>query len=121
MREIKFRAFRKYPEPQMLYFTLEDIVNLRKPVDVIQEFPKIKDTLMQYTGLRDKNDREIYEGDIVKIISQVTREFVTGKVICQYGYFAVEYGFNTHLLIEFKDIEIIGDIYDNPGLLKEVQ
>ncbi|NFH34503.1 hypothetical protein FDC49_19395 [Clostridium sporogenes] len=74
--------------------------------------------IMQYTGLKDKNGVEIYEGDIVKIVSKVTGLFTKGKVVQGYGCFLVQYDWNTHLLCEFHNIEVIGNIYANPELVE---
>lgn len=72
--------------------------------------------LMQYTGLKDKNGVEIYEGDIVR---HATDEGVY-KIIFEDGGFYVknlfEYDFQT---INEYPLEVIGNIYENPELLKE--
>lgn len=75
--------------------------------------------LMQYTGLRDKNGKEIYEGDIVKITG--SKEIDIGKVIYEYNGFIVDvmnmdrfYG-RVPLLEKFT--EVIGNIYEDSELL----
>jgi uncharacterized phage protein (TIGR01671 family) len=56
--------------------------------------------LMQYTGLHDKNGKEIYEGDIVTWGNETNLR-------------GMEDGYN-------RDIEVIGNIYENPELIKEI-
>ena len=87
--------------------------------------------LMQYTGLKDKNGTEIYEGDIIR-----THENRIQKVIWHNNGFKLEYKFKrsyrgesyweTRKDIELSEsndkrwgIEVIGNIYENPELLKE--
>lgn len=84
--------------------------------------------LMQFTGLTDKNDNEIYEGDIVKSIRYsesydgdiiIEREWeLKGSVYFSTGTWRV---INTAIpLYEWnkKTIEVIGNIYENPELIK---
>ena len=80
----------------------------------------IPSTIGQYTGLTDKNGRKIFEGDIVRYgdtIHKVVFEQRSGT-----AYFGLVYSpFETLPFGHYQDlkqIEIIGNIYDNPELLK---
>lgn len=73
--------------------------------------------LMQYTGLKDKDGKEIYEEDIVKgIFYQGKPEISTVKWL-EKGAAFIFFGYpmNVHGL---HDVEVIGNIYENPELLK---
>lgn len=79
-----------------------------------------KETAGQFTGLHDKNGKEIYEGDIVKYRDSTGQHIE--KVIFDKGcfYAGVHYGSSTRVapkLINTRITEIIGNIYDNPELL----
>ena len=73
-------------------------------------------TVSQFTGLLDKNGREIYEGDIVK--STFTTYIVTWDKEC--ACFSLKEDNTPHLLADYiDDIEVVGNIYDNPELLNK--
>ena len=71
--------------------------------------------IMQYTGLKDKNGKDIYEGDIFTI---TTGEEETNIVEFYNGeYFLLDHGLN--LSKWNNDGKVIGNIYENPELVKE--
>ena len=75
--------------------------------------------LMQYTGLKDRNDKEIYEGDILQSVPDIYK-----KVAFVKGCFVVadikHPNANLHLLEYYNGCyKVIGNIYENPELLKE--
>lgn len=79
-----------------------------------------KETVGQYTGLKDENEVEIYEGDIVLITRPCILE--KGEVKFINGCFAIKSKDTLLMLYQceinnFK-LEIIGNIYDNPELLR---
>lgn len=83
--------------------------------------------LMQYTGLHDKNGKEIYEGDIVRCKKYIGGNFVDyciekGFVEFKDGEFGLhrKQGYYQSLkkFLEYDyELEVIGNIYDNPELL----
>ena len=81
--------------------------------------------LMQYTGLKDKNGKEIYEGDIVQIQYWKDKpDMATGKIQwnIEDACFEIEwalgdtYGFSDMLDLS-ASLEVIGNIWENKGLL----
>ena len=123
MREIKFRAWDKEAKKMIEPFWLKSLV-----VNYCDEFNYSsihEDDLflasqnelefMQYTGLKDKNGKEIYEDDIVS----------GGEKIYSIGFHLGTFTLNNEkgevgigLVQTETSLEVIGNIYENPELLK---
>lgn len=76
--------------------------------------------LMQSTGLKDKNGKEIFEGDIVKMAKDVYSDLTYYEVISHRGG-AYRLESNQHgceLWLRHTTCEVIGNIYENPKLLE---
>ena len=79
---------------------------------------KVDSILMQYTGLNDKNGKEIYEGDVVKWKGY---EAVNGKQVRPVRIWEITHGYYRLFQVEniIRDngsLEIIGNVHENPEL-----
>ena len=110
-REIKFRAWDERTK------AMSEVEMLRFPRPFGSSI-----TIMQYTGLKDKNGKEIYEGDFVE---WTTFDGETGEENDQIGFIEWDNGMagfvitNRQMLeIEADKTEVVGNIYENPELVK---
>ena len=71
--------------------------------------------LMQYTGLKDKNGKEIYDGDIIKSSAETVVVEWKGEMWTEEGFVA---GFS-ELFEGANCYEVVGNIYENPELLEK--
>lgn len=99
------------------------IIYQQKPT--VEKYLVYADTVGQYTGMKDKNGTKIFEGDIIDF---PYRSDGDDYGIVQYDVDGTEFGFVYNLIYDglgryycSKDIEVIGNIYDNPELLKGVK
>ena len=124
MREIKFRAWlkeeRKMVNVETLFIGINRLCfgNSKTEDLFFRDFEEVE--LMQYTGLKYKNGKEIYEGDIV-ILNDAEEE----------NRCVVKYKYGSYILVDgdlredlsnvesHKFLEVIGNIYENKSLLEE--
>ena len=120
MRDIKFRAYN--PRDKKMHY---DITGFEffgdgnmSGVFIDGVFFLIEEVeLMQYTGLHDKNEKEIYEGDIISDLDYgiMICKFINGSFVWQSIKNELYIKFFTYIPI----VEVIGNIYDNPDLLEK--
>jgi len=116
MRDVEFRAFdtkgggMSYPQEH------EELI------DYIEHYLATNDVIMQWTGLQDKTDRKIYEGDIVR---ESGKDNFLGVVIFMNGMYCIEdletgespslggHSYNP------QNVEVLGNVYEDPELLEK--
>lgn len=123
MREIKFRAWNtKINQMWFGFFIMAEngVVWLdREDGDGMQECSQDDFILMQYTSLKDKNGKEIYEGDILQ--SEFPVQEFNGNARHTVEWMAENvngWSFKPSLIDNYE-MEVIGNIYENKSLLKE--
>ena len=131
-REIKFRGFQKtwiyggisIFKNEATIFDVNCIINSAYEVDI--------NSVGQFTGLKDKKDKEIYEGDICEITLrkkyghyfddkkaivgsvQFSKIFVKDNYLYEYEAFNI----NGNSISYYQELEVIGNIYQNANLLQ---
>ena len=120
MRETKFRTWDKVRH-SFSYFTLQKLAKSEfDPTDWIDEAE-----WQEFTGLKDKNGKEIFEGDMIKTRCRETQEKEKiGKVEWLENMAGFEFNCNSSVMssecMSYSQhiFEVIGNIYENPELLK---
>lgn len=132
MREILFRGKRK-DNGEWVYGNYAVTDNNEKQHFIFQnkafEFEVVPETVGQYTGITDDNGKKIFEGDILGVTNDdpdydyITKVYLDCDTLCvdvqgqDYDYTSI--GFAIEIWDDECDqVEIIGNIYDNPELLE---
>ena len=137
LRPIRFRGFNK---KRGIWLYGNYILNRGAHFIAPQEFADGKtwedyeveqESIGQYTGLTDKNGKEIYDGDIVSHpwkdpifgVFVETGQFVHSTICFNNGAFVVNYRLQGEYIylqdfVRLKCLEVVGNIHDNPELLK---
>ena len=128
MREIKFRGRGAPRGKQWFYGDLDTHTSGVCILDNDTLHAVIPETVGQYTGLKDHKGREIYEGDIVKVMSYGEESFHVVKYMVEEDYPAFDLapvlgdGECNSLSYCLNDLDtritVIGNIHDNPELLR---
>jgi len=124
MDRFKFRAWDKEAEKMISFESLKNMTSLVGNEAVTRKgvfYPFLMEELefMQCVDRKSKGGNLIYEGDIVS-----WRQFCTGVVVFSCCGFFIEWdseGFGREIYAWLGELEIIGNIYENPGLLEEIE
>ncbi|UUI41158.1 YopX family protein [Oceanobacillus oncorhynchi] len=140
MREFKFNAWIKAHEIMVAVDSIdfaEEEILIIDDTGIDRYFPFEEIELLQYTGLRDKNGKEIYEGDLIKKQfkdRRIGNFYAVGQVVFSrwYAGFTVPYNYHGYTNLERlssdvdedgwivanQKMDVIGNIYKNPELLE---
>ena len=125
MREILFRGKQADNEKWVIgYLSSKHTITIQTPCGHTDEIVICADTVGQFTGLTDKNGKRIFEGDVAKVLQGKDKDIAyvgfengafmlypkTGNI---YERTLWEYWYNDW------DVEVIGNITDNPELLEK--
>lgn len=127
-RTIKFRAFDK--DERVMHHNVQDWYDTltEKPDDPPQtersfgDVPKKDERyiVMQFTGLLDKQGKEIYEGDILRL-SSLIGEIKWDDMACGFIWFGKDAFHRMNYAPDNKEMEVIGNIWENGYLLHDIK
>ena len=124
MREILFRGKRmdngEWVEGDLHKNTDFSKAHIHPVGERVRSFDVIPETVGQYTGLTDKNGNKIFEGDIIELHFSGARGVVIFDKYCYMIEVHAFGGMERNIIGEYdKDVlEVIGNVHDNPELLK---
>ena len=123
MREIKFRAWEEDVE-FMNYSVCITTTENKSYYEVSEGFGLIEvnpEHVMQFTGLKDENSAEIYEGDVIEWLDPfgvtVRSQVIYDETTASYKTYKGEL---SHISIR-PNLKVVGNIYENPELLEKEQ
>lgn len=131
MREIKFRVWDKENGRFVSHFTIQEYF---EQIVLGLKFIKHNLVFQQFTGFHDKNDKEIYEGDIIhgywydksRIATTIFEKgsfWIKGSDMIGntegFQFLLGDFSMLDSIRLAFSGIEIVGNIYENPELLKD--
>lgn len=103
MREIKLRAWDKQKKKWLLFYVPHDFFTN-------SQLPELHDHWTQFTGLHDKNGKEIYEGDILSICEKKNRVVEWNEKGLAFRFFG-----SAQMFIQSAgELVVVGNIYENP-------
>ena len=125
MREIKFRAWssgrKEMAEVENINFKGNAVYLISKYLRLVANLDETE--LMQFTGQKDMNGKEVFEEDILKLENGGFGIVQYNNLNCNYYIQLINFPFN--LVVDFKKVfsyqskvEIIGNKYENPELLE---
>lgn len=131
MREIEFRGYSLYQKKfvfgDLVHETKETCIRVKQTIEVqgsgdaknsIITYVVKPETIGQYTGLKDKNGTKIFEGDILKANNWASNWIVQFDVKKLRFNCIMNKNGNCNDFIPTQSVEVIGNIHDNPELLK---
>ena len=127
MREIKFRGKRldngEWIEGDLLRMNGHWFIFPDPAPEGIDKYAVDPATVGEFTGLKDKNGKEIYEGDVMEIPETDFNAEIIGRVLFEEdAYYIIPlrggHLWGLHWSLRKHDAKIIGNIHDNPELQK---